>query len=464
MTSTVKLYFSSMVVMSRTKKIQGQFLILMAVTIPLLIGFMGLAIDVGISYGVKAKLNAAVDAASISGARALANGADDAARVAAVRVAATNFYQANFPSGYLGATPGAVQVDAVHDVSGYWRITVSGSALVKGIFQSILGFGPVQTVSATGQAIRRDLDIVLVLDTSGSLGPPTSSSTTFPTLKNAAINSFVSRFNAGTNGDRVGLVSFASGGVVDVAIKQDGTRGFNETQVTNAINALTVGGSTASAEGMRLALNQMNGVPAISQSSLRMIVFFSDGAPNDVSAVFSNGGSSVTGDLYSETSGSGTSRATNVYRYDRRDSLLGTYNNITNLPANGFSITGVGNIPLASFNGKRTLSGNPVTNTLCNVNKAARNMLENVANTARSQGIKIYSIGLGSNINQLEISMCAYGSSEYGSNIMNRIANTKLADTYNSVQPTGMYVWAADESQLSDAFSSIASEILRLSK
>jgi hypothetical protein len=119
---------------------------------------------------------------------------------------------------------------------------------------------------------------------------------------------------------------------------------------------------------------------------------------------------------------------------------------------------------LASFNNIRTLTGSPATNTRCNVNKAARNMLENVANIARSQGIKIHTIALGAAVNSLEINFCSYAANEVGSSILKRLANTLDANTFNSAQPTGLYVWAENSGELDDAFSSIASEILRLSR
>ena len=440
----------------------GQILILTAISLMALIGFIGLAIDSGLAYGVKAKLESAVDAATIAGARALAEGADDNARILAAKTAAKDYFSANFPASFLGATPVPLtdaMIEATHEATGYWKITVTGTATLPVTFLGFTGNSTL-TVKASGQSIRRDLDIILVLDTSGSLSSPSG---TFTALKAAAVN-FVSKFNAGANGDRVGLVSFAAGGVVDVPIVKDGSRGFNKTQVTNAINALNVSGSTASAEGMRLALNEINGVPVINRSSLRMIVLFSDGAPNDVPATFTNGSTPVTGDLYSETSSPGTSRATRVFRYDRRDTQLGDYSNIVTLPSTGFSITGTGNIPLASFNNIRTLTGSPVTNTRCNVNKAARNMLENVANTARSQSIKIHTIALGAAVNTLEINFCSYAANEVGSSILKRLANTVDANTYNSAQPVGLYVWAENSADLDNAFSSIASEILRLSR
>jgi Flp pilus assembly protein TadG len=440
----------------------GQVAVLVGVLLLVLIGFVGISIDSGRAYGVKAKLNSAVDAAGIAAARALAEGASDSIRIENAKSAANNFYLANFPAQYLGAVPVSPVVSVIHNPDGYWQVDVAGSANMPLTFMSIFGFTDVP-VAATGQTIRRDLDIVLVMDTSGSLGPPTSSLTTLDTLKSAAVN-FVNRFNEGINGDRVGLVSFASGGVVDVPIVKTGARGFDKSSVVNAINALSLGGATASAEGMRLGLNEINAIPVASRSSLRMLVFFSDGAPNMVNAVFDNGGSNLTGDLYSEAGGGADTRAIDVFRHDERNTKTTTTSDIAILPASGLSVNGLGNILLASYNNRRTLSGSPYTNSQCNVNKAARNMLENVANTARDQAIKVYAIGLGARINSLEVNYCDYGPEEHGSSILRRLANASGVDTYDPAQASGLYIWAEDEGELSDAFTTIASEILRLSK
>jgi len=466
-------------------KQSGQVLILVALLLVVLLGSVGLAIDAGRLYGVKAKLNSAVDAAAIAGARALAQGDTDPLREAAAVQAAKDYYLANFPAFFDGATVvplNTSNVAAVHDMkSGYWTVNVQGAAVMPMTMMRLLGFSDV-TVTAESGAVRRDLDIILVLDTSGSIGSSMAG------LKAAAIN-FVNKFNAGTNGDRVGLVTFASGAVLDVPINKTSARGFNKPQVTNAINALSSAGATAAAEGMRKALNDINGVPLSDRSSLRMIVFFSDGAPNNVPATFCDGPVTAgacaaaavqrTGDLYSETTTPAASRATNLYDAQQRNSQLGTYNNIGTLPAVGLGLTDVlgapvvnSEIALVSYNNIRSLAlvspvnGTrfPYTNTRCNVNKAARNMVENLANTTRSQNIKVYSIGLGNAVNTQEITFCSYGGSELGANLLKRLANTAGVDTYNAAQPEGLYVWAQNASELDAAFSTIASEILRLSK
>ncbi len=460
---------------------RGQVLIIVGLSLAVLIGAVGLAIDSGRAYGVKARLNAAVDAAAIAAARALSEGADDNARRANAIAVGERFFRMNYPDGFLGSTPSAPTITAVHEASGYWRVNASATASMPTTFMRVLAGDTVVTPSAAGEAIRRDLDVMLVMDTSGSL-----SASDLATLKNAAVNDFINKFSAGAGGDRVGLVSFSSGAVIDSAINKNSTRGFSRTQVNNAINALPRGGATASAEGMRKAVSELDGVPADTRSSLRVILFFSDGAPNVVNGTFPRAsGGPITGNLYSETSGPGNNAnypnsAWRMFREDRRNVSWGSssdnsgyiVNNITQLPATGGSPTvpAAPAVPLASYAGHpfpRTLSGPPVTDTRCNVNKAARNMVENIANSARGQDIRIYTIGLGDALNDLEPSFsggnCGYTTArERGSNILRRLANTADSDTRNPAQPQGLYCFARNASELGRCFSTIASEILRL--
>jgi len=450
----------------------GQVAIIVAISLIVLVGMIGLAIDSGRGYGVKAKLSAAVDAAAIAAGRALVEGETDAVRIDNAKKVAQRFFNGNFPTDYLGINPAktVLMTDAVHMADGYWKVSVSASAEMPTTFMRALGKDKL-VVAAVGEAIRRDVDIMLVMDASGSLGPPTSPSTTLPKLKECAKNAFVSKFIAGAGGDRLGFVSFASGAVLNVPINKDATRGFSKTAVNNAIDGLNASGWTSSAEAMRLALNELIAIPASTRASLRVIVFFSDGAPNGVPGTFtrtSGNPRTVSGILESGTSGSGTERADEVYRANvLNDNNPASYTNISVLPNTGSTITGVGGIPLA---GTRTLalSGGSITNTRCNVNKASRNMVENVANTTRNQGIFVHVASLGTRVSSLETSFsggnCGYNSSDFGSVVLKRIANSTDSTTYNSSQPIGLYVPAANIEDCEAAFSKIASEILRLTR
>ena len=323
-------------------------------------------------------------------------------------------------------------------------------------------------VAAVGEAIRRDLDVILVMDTSASIG------SSFGQLQQAAKNAFVNKFNSGVGGDRFGLVTFSAGAVIDVPIDKTASRGFDRPTVVNAINSLTAIGPTASAEGMRKALDELNAVPAANRSSLRVILFFSDGAPNHINGTFLRSGGIVTpvGNLDgSYLFGPEPYKPGVTWPPDQRY-VAGSetyYTDIVALPNQGS-----GNIPLASFDGRRTFDGAsyaqpyPYENNKCNASKAARNMLENIANIARGQDIRVYSIGLGAGLESVEnpyelyVGSTVNCSAETGSTIMKRVANTADSGSPITGQPQGLYCHAVVGSELDRCFSTIASEILRL--
>jgi hypothetical protein len=332
-------------------------------------------------------------------------------------------------------------------------------------------FDPPIRVGASAEATVKTLDMMLVLDCSGSLGGD------FPALRDAAKN-FINGFQEGSGGDRIGLVTFASGAVLSEPINKDANRGFSKANLNADLNATSMGGATNAEEAMRIAKKELDDIPSNLRSTLRAIVFFSDGAPNIVSANFKlKNPAGVTANpvgLYSVQTG-GYDAPYWWFAINERDGTNGNllYNGtsrVTHLPVTDHS----GTVTLESFNNARTLSASgsdPVyrwTNTWCNLNKAARNMVENIANAARgasgNAAVTIYAIGLGQRLRSNEVTNCAYGAGEYGENIMKRVANTPDSDRYQASQPTGLYVWAADASQLNSAFQKVRSAVLRLSQ
>jgi Flp pilus assembly protein TadG len=80
--------------MLAAKEERGQILIILALVLPVLILFVGLAIDGGMAYITKAKLSKAVDAACLTGMKNLAQGQSTATSLA------THIFNANY-----GANP-----------------------------------------------------------------------------------------------------------------------------------------------------------------------------------------------------------------------------------------------------------------------------------------------------------------------------------------------------------------------
>ena len=127
----------------------------------------GLAVDSGRAYVVKAQLTKAVDGAALAAARNLNTGNP--------RNEAAKIFSANFPSGYFGTTWVTPTTDAgffttaIIDETGVNVVTVTASAILPTTFMKLANWNEV-TVTSSGEAQRRMVDLSLVLDVSSSIG------------------------------------------------------------------------------------------------------------------------------------------------------------------------------------------------------------------------------------------------------------------------------------------------------
>jgi hypothetical protein len=99
-----------------------------------------------------------------------------------------------------------------------------------------------------------------------------------------------------------------------------------------------------------------------------------------------------------------------------------------------------------------------------NINNAARNILEIIADAARNDvggdyKIRIYSIGMGYLLQDLLGTM-----PELPEDILKRISNDSTSPDFNSAQLEGKYYYAATAADVSPAFQGIQNQILRLTK
>jgi len=102
--------------------------------------------------------------------------------------------------------------------------------------------------------------------------------------------------------------------------------------------------------------------------------------------------------------------------------------------------------------------------TLWNINNAARNLLEIVANEARNDNggdykVRIYTIGMGILVKHLLGTM-----PETPESILQRISNDQVSPDFNSAQLEGKYFFAQTAADVAPAFQGIQNQILRLSK
>jgi len=170
---------------------RGIALVLTSVLIVLLMAFVGLAIDASLAYATRARLSAAADASAIAAARSLNLGLTMAEQEASAIARARAFFAANFPDGHLLTRGLDVDVSVAETAYRTRTVTVSASVNSPAMFMRVLGFDDM-TIRAEGRASRRDVNLILVLDRSGSLAQTNSCDP----MKAAARN-FVRQFAPG---------------------------------------------------------------------------------------------------------------------------------------------------------------------------------------------------------------------------------------------------------------------------
>ncbi len=254
---------------------------------------------------------------------------------------------------------------------------------------------------------------------------------------------------------------------------------------------MTFDGDTNFNEAFWDARAQLDSIPVSSRSTFRVIVFFSDGSPNSFSATFN---SNHPGIICTNDS------PENPFGLDKIGSLSAhsanyDVSNVTSLPAyatwtNGGPTTSIyqvapnpsGYRPVianylhdpndkANFGtqrggGRGGGGGSANYPGFTSVNDAARNLAEEMAYDARSTNIYVYTLGEGPALTTAKSwgPSGVVGAFETGDAVLKNMANDPTARTYNSKQPTGDYVYAADDTQLQQAFDEIRSQLLRLTR
>jgi hypothetical protein len=355
------------------------------------------------------------------------------------------------------------------------------------------------TVSSSGEATRRMVDLSLVLDVSSSIGSK------WGTVRDAARN-FIHSFDQAN--DRVALVTFSNG--AKVLDTMPSSRGFDKSKLESDVPNTLPGGSTNMVEGLYRGWDELKAVPSGSQSGLRVIVLFTDGASNGVPGNYDGTGVAKTlrtwdfpknandpdnqtwndphiDGLYdTETGGqspaySCTPSSPLPYRCSDWRSTV-TLQNVPFLPLTTLHThhrsSGIPtSFPLQTSSLKVNGSAQNAVRGLrnfdagqgkypadvYNINNAARNVLEIIANAARSDNgdyrIRIYTIGMGYLIrNQLGT------MPEMPEDILKRVANDKTSADFNSAQLEGKYFYAPTVDDVAPAFEGIQNQIMRLSK
>ena len=488
----------------------GFALMYMAGALTTLCLITGLAVDSGRAYVVKAQLTKAVDGAALAAARNLNTGNP--------RAEAAKIFSANFPTGYFGTssvtptTAASFFTTTVIDETGVNVVTVTASAVLPTTFMRLANFNEV-TVTSTGEAQRRMVDLSLILDVSSSIGAQ------WGPVRDSA-RAFVNSFDQ--NQDRLALLFFGNGAQV-VGDPMPSSRGFDKAGMMADIPNSLPGGSTNMVEGLYRGWDELRSVPIASRSGLRVIVLFTDGASNSVPANWDgsgvaeairtydfphiagetagqthdspqiteayNPGSATQGPLSTPTPianflqpwdthwttvrptspGTGVPAyahwmpATSLHNTHRSPGIPTTFP----LQTNALNVDGAPQNS-ASRRGLRDLTAGQYPSQIFNINNAARNLVEIIADTARgeveagSTRVRIYTIGMGA-----LVTMPLGTRPETSESILRRVANDTVASgntDFNAAHLQGNYYYAQTAADVSAAFQALQNQIVRLTK
>jgi len=242
---------------------RGIFAMLTAIALVVIFGFLILGFEVGKWwYIVKAEMSKTVDAASLLAATHQGNPSLDEyygegeGLQELVRAAG----EANFQEGWYGAKAPTLTLARDAETG---TVRVEAKTIVANQFAGIFD-KPKTAIGATGTTQKRDVEIMLVLDRSKSMGG------SFDDLKEAAQN-FVQHFKDTEENDKIGLLSFHR------FVREEVPLDINFfIEMDKKILAL---GELGWGTNIEDALDQAGSKFTVGDNIQKYIIFFSDGAP-----------------------------------------------------------------------------------------------------------------------------------------------------------------------------------------
>lgn len=263
----------------KNRKEKGIAVLMTASMMFMLVPVAGLAVDGGIAYVLKTRLSSATDAAALAAARSLSVGLTLSEQAAEARARALDFFDANFKPNAYGTKNLVVDAVVAETEAKTRSVTVTAAFDAPQYFMRVLGFDKIR-ISGRGRASRRDINLIMVLDRSGSMqtgysvGDPASPC---EKMKEAA-KYFVDLFAEGR--DRLGMVTYSSG----YFPAYDPTMNFKTQSPTlvERIGNISCAGWTSTGTALSVAYQHIKNIDE--PGALNVILLFTDGNANTITA------------------------------------------------------------------------------------------------------------------------------------------------------------------------------------
>jgi hypothetical protein len=255
-----------------------------------MIPMVGLAIDFSVLYNVKSLLQEACDAGAIGAGNTVQRSTDvtDPTTNTTLKGTILRFFNANFTPVPWRATQLSYNSSITQDATTKVRtIYVTATYNVPMLFMRVLGINNSQ-VAAQSIAKLRFVNLMVVVDRSGSVGRTGSGTQTNQQIIAGALNQFVadSTTSVFVDGrDVVGLVSFGANYYLDYAPQTNFQT--STPNIGTAINGMkfNTNASTNTGEGLYQAWYQLTQLAQ--PGALNVIVLVTDGRPSAFTANFS---------------------------------------------------------------------------------------------------------------------------------------------------------------------------------
>ena len=293
---------------------RGSFTVFLTLSFALLGTFIGFAIDFGHAYLEKARISRLVDAAALAAAKALQG--QTAFEDAATRAACDSMVMNGAPVVMSGSTTCAATSGATFSATlRFFDQAVQGGPPIKHVevrgdepmpttFLRFLGwmvpsgtgdFSTINVAALAQAAPERPVDLVLILDRSGSMTAIDGSGQQKIKSLKTAVNAFLS--NNFTGNDRIGMVSFATRGcgntsgadnkaavtcTADVALTS--ATSATITMLQTRVNGLVAANFTNTMEAFRTARATIAPVfnDATRASTRKVVLLVTDGKPTAI--------------------------------------------------------------------------------------------------------------------------------------------------------------------------------------